>query len=72
MRVVQALQLMLDMLTRDRAREQVQDMSVSMLPDLRPGNAIHDDMWAGLSAPPNRMHAGGVGKPRDSGCEVRF
>ena len=52
MRVVQALHWMQDMLTQDSERQRVQDALGRTLADPRHGQAIRDDLRAGLSALP--------------------
>lgn len=52
MRVVQALHWMQDMLTEDSERQRVQDVLRRILADPRHGQAIRDDLHAGLSALP--------------------
>lgn len=52
MRVVQALHWMQDMLTHDNERQRVQAVLRRLLADPRHGQAIRDDLRAGLSALP--------------------
>ena len=52
MRVVQALHWMQDMLTQDSERHRVQEVLSRMLADPRHGQAIRDDLRAGLPALP--------------------
>jgi len=52
MRVVQALHWMQDMLTQDSERQRVQSVLGRMLADPRHGQAIRNDLRAGLSALP--------------------
>ncbi len=52
MRVVQALHWMQDMLIQDSERQRVQDVLSGMLADPRHGQAIRDDLRAGLPAMP--------------------
>jgi len=52
MRVVQALHWMKDMLAQDSERQRVQAVLRRLLADLRHGQAIRDDLRAGLSALP--------------------
>lgn len=52
MRVVQALHWMQDMLTQDDERQRVETALRRLLADPKHGQAIHDDLRAGLSALP--------------------
>ncbi len=69
MRVVQALHWMQDMLTHDSERQRVQDVLGRLLANPQHGQAVRDDLRAGLPGLPIWMQEFLRGLPNSAGTD---